>query len=1351
MALEDPPALPAPPGAPTVDVWPHPLTSEGRSQAYGREGATVSELIREAALSNRPVRAWIDGEEVPAELIPARTLRAGEIVTLRADVAGGGGRKILRTLLSIAVIAASVFIPAAFQLTGLSAAFASAGVMVAGNLLINALVPPELPRLDAPGAERAAPVYSLSGGANRARPYAPLPIVLGEHRIFPDLAAAEYSTFDDGEQYLHQIFDWGLGDITVSDLKSGQNPLSGFSGVNEYWALGGGAITAIAGNVDTSAGADLTDTSWVRRVASNCGSFSVDFVGRIFRINDKGETIQHEVTVEVRWSAPGVQAQTRQLTLTSETQTQLRKTITVDGLAVRDWTVEVRRTTEPVDKEADDATQEDDRTYDDVAFTSMRAFQPDTGTYAGRNRLGLRFQASAQLQGRLDRISGVVRQKVPVWDAVNEVWTAPRYSSNPAWIYRWWARGIFVDGQLVAGRGLAPGRIDDEVIKAWGAWCDTEQLTCNAVIRDDDVEDVIQLIARCGRASRSWQTGKLGVVWDQGNRTPVGMITPGNILQGTFGVEWLDSQLADEVVVRYIEPDMDWQWNSIRRTVPGVTGTPRSSTTVTMRGVTSTRQAASMAGLLAASHKEHRRRVVWDMAAEGLAIRRGNVVWVMHSLIASGTDVGRLKGGTTNEVQLDKQVTLPAGQNFLMLRGADGELHTSAVTAPQGVTGPTDRLVLATPLSEAPDGLDAPWDVLWRFYDSRKPPRKFKVISAEPIDDRSVRFVAIDESAAYYAAANQSQGVNYAEQGLPRVVWISAARRWVRAGTGNVLEVEVVLTVAGRWEGGQVRVGRGTAESVRVVKELNHDDLTARWIEEPRGEISITVIPRYAGGLHLAGAMTLDEFDLVDGLYDIAAPTAFSVTELDDGTRQFNCTPPEDRDLAGIVIRYLGAPDDNSDPAWGAMMPLHDGVLTSFPYETNSIGQGDFVFGARALSTAGDLSAVVRASATFGSARIGAARWHTGITDPDDAIGNNGDFFLNTENQQLWQKVGDSWSMVADLSQADSSRWFTGSAVPGNTVGEDGDFFLVTGSGVLAGTVYTKVSGAWVKQFDIDNGTDGATWLSGESAPAAADGKVGDFYFRTSNGFVYQKTATNTWTFLRDITGPQGIAGTRWHNGTGDPGAALGDDGEYYLNISNNTLWQKGSTGWTQIVDLSQADTSAWLSGSTAPDNADGEDGDFYLQTGSGPLAGTVYRKASGAWVKEFDIDNGADGATWHTAAGAPGNNLGTVGDFYFRSSNGFVYQKTGETAWTFLHDITGPAGIAGTRWHNGTGNPAADLGAAGEYYLNTSTQTLWQKGASAWSQIVDLSQADTSSWHVVTGVPPANLGENGDFAISVS
>lgn len=62
-----------------------------------------------------------------------------------------------------------------------------------------------------------------------------------------------------------------------------------------------------------------------------------------------------------------------------------------------------------------------------------------------------------------------------------------------------------------------------------------------------------------------------------------------------------------------------------------------------------------------------------------------------------------------------------------------------------------------------------------------------------------------------------------------------------------------------------------------------------------------------------------------------------------------------------------------------------------------------------------------------------------------------------------------------------------------------------------------------------DTGTPGSKWYDGAGAPAPNLGIVGDFYLNLTNGDVYEKTATATWTLdgnIKGATGATGAAGT---------------------------------------------------------------------------------------------------------------------------------------------------------------------------------------------------------------------------------
>ncbi len=468
---------------------------------------------------------------------------------------------------------------------------------------------------------------------------------------------------------------------------------------------------------------------------------------------------------------------------------------------------------------------------------------------------------------------------------------------------------------------------------------------------------MLTLIAQCGRASPTWQSGKLGVVWDEAGRPATALITPANIVAGSFEIDYASGKTAEEIVCRYIDPDLDWQWNSVRRTVPGVSA-PGASATLTLAGVTSRAQAAAEYNLQAARQTYHRRRLKWEMGAEGMAVARGDVVHLTHALIDGGT-AGRLTGGTADRLEINRPVTLAGAEEYLLLRLPDGTLHSTVVNHPDGAgeSGETDIVVLATPLPAAPDANGAnPLDTLWRHYPADAPPARVRIVAMEPTANGRVRLEAIDEVEAYYAAATSDLAVPLppALRRTARVLHIAISETLIRVGNSYAVEIAVSLTVAGDWRGGIVRAALDGGR-VRTVARLTDGATEATWRVPPLGAITITAVP----GTETAPAGT--PFTIDHAIQGKLVPpdnvANFLVDALGDGTRRFRWSPPPDPDLAGYRIRHAEAVQGGTPPAWDDMTPLHDGLLTSSPYETNDPRAGRFVFAVRAEDTSGRLSA----------------------------------------------------------------------------------------------------------------------------------------------------------------------------------------------------------------------------------------------------------------------------------------------------------------------------------------------------------------------------------------------------------
>ena len=266
--------------------------------------------------------------------------------------------------------------------------------------------------------------------------------------------------------------------------------------------------------------------------------------------------------------------------------------------------------------------------------------------------------------------------------------------------------------------------------------------------------------------------------------------------------------------------------------------------------------------------------------------------------------------------------------------------------------------------------------------------------------------------------------------------------------------------------------------------------------------------------------------------------TGFTVSETEFGARIFTWNDP-DFAVTGYRIRYGAA-----GTAFSAMIPLNRGLVTSSPFEVfDRPKEGSWRFGIVAQLPNGGLTSPAYATARllFDGAigKVGATgapgtTWHDVSGQPAASLGANGDYAIVTSGAnigQVWRKAAGTWTRGPDLKGADGATgtaWLTGSTAPSNAIGADGSYYFRVGSGHTAGEIWRKAGGSWARLIDIDNGADGvdgARWFSASGAPTSTRGVVGDWYFRTSNGFVYRKTTATLWEYQRDLTGPQGIQG----------------------------------------------------------------------------------------------------------------------------------------------------------------------------------------------------------------------------------
>lgn len=145
----------------------------------------------------------------------------------------------------------------------------------------------------------------------------------------------------------------------------------------------------------------------------------------------------------------------------------------------------------------------------------------------------------------------------------------------------------------------------------------------------------------------------------------------------------------------------------------------------------------------------------------------------------------------------------------------------------------------------------------------------------------------------------------------------------------------------------------------------------------------------------------------------------FFIQEQNDGTRQFSWSYDKPVDHGGYKIRY----SQGSGGTWATMVPLHDDLILSSPWETNLLLAGSYTFGIKAVDTTGNESV----NALYIEAALGDPR----LTESIDLInfksltwpGTKTDCFINENNELESTNEGD-WTSNATWD--DWTEWRQG-------------------------------------------------------------------------------------------------------------------------------------------------------------------------------------------------------------------------------------------------------------------------------------------------------------------------------------
>jgi len=882
---------------PTLTFCPHPLLSTAGREVFFiacLPGETITQYFSRLKIpvSRSDWVLFLQDKEIPQQAWAKTVIKEGELITLKAKLQGGGNgdkNKSIRTILTIIVLLYSQQYSGAAQVA----------IAAIGSYAVSSLFPPLFPPAEALRGEESSPTYSISGGSNRARLFKPMPCVLGSHRIFPDLGAKTYTEFQGEDQFLYQVFNFGLTNIALSDFRIGETLITDYEDYTLEQSNASGVLTLFPVNVDTTAGATLTEpVSWITRTSGlNATALTVDLAGYLFRSGNDGIE-QWTVIIEIEYrlvgDIPWLPFNAASANILKHSSRQPLRMGFQRSVASGQYEVRCRRTT-PEDT--------DTRVSSKIDWSQLRTYQPDTADYTGQTRIALRIRANEQLQGIVSTLSATATLSCPVWDGAN--WVS-QVTSNPAWLFLYWAKGKILNGRRLFGGGLADTDMDLEAIKEWGAWCTSKGLSCNLVFdRDMSVEQQLIIIARTGRAHPTRGTGKVGVIWDQGNQLPVAFFGMSNIKQGSFIINYARKRRYDEVALNFINPALNWQPDTVRALATGITN-PLETLTVELMGCTDSVMAGKEANLIMAETEYRRRATTWETDIEGLVVTRGDVVGLSHDLTQWAYS-GRLISGTNNQLFLDRDVIFSSGFNhYIRLIYPDGSSDIYSVTF---VSGSTDTVLLKTlivkngwaatiahisndevqptvtngyfyiaitagttdvsepiwPLTEGDTVVDG--TVIWQnagpaqtyfpnnnpnhqpvdykfFFEPQATPGKLvKITDVKPIDDHYVRLTAVDEVDDYYLSESNSYTYNPTSPAAvaPTIIKLEVSDTLINVGNSYGVRIAVTWDTTGPYSFAVVRAAPN-GEILQIIDRTFDRRSEFLWTYVGNVDIEVTVL-----------------------------------------------------------------------------------------------------------------------------------------------------------------------------------------------------------------------------------------------------------------------------------------------------------------------------------------------------------------------------------------------------------------------------------------------------------------------------------------------------------------------------
>ena len=716
----------------------NPLAKNDRLVVRIMAGQTLDQMI--AALvtdeSDREhVSAFIGGDYIPQELWAKTRPKSGASIYLRISLQDPV------TLISILATAAAPSIATALFPTlvagSFAAAIAGAAIAMAITYAASALFGPRQTQNRA-----ESPSYNLSSARNGLTPYAPVPVVLGTHRMVPPYGAAPYTEIVGNDQFIRFILIWGYGPVDVTAIKIGNTAIESYTDVETDHDFAGSASTLGLYPADVSQedlSIRLTNAYVARTTALNTTEFgiTITFPAGLFNNSSDGRKNQSvQIIGEYRLIGSGTWLAWFDETYTDNTAQVKRVSQRKTGLTSGQYEVQIKRGNAEQNLTS---TNQIDR----ADWTDLRSFNTNAipVKLTGIAKSAFRIKATDQLNGIVQQLNAIVSLKIPTWNG--SAWTtSTSASSNPAAIFRYILKGA------PNKKPVAAANINDAQLGAWFTFCATNGLAFDQVLDFQlSVRDILQDVSNAGKASPAYVDDKWTVVIEQTRSTIVQHFTPRNTRN--FAGRILYNELPEALRIRFFNKNADYREDE--RVVFDDGFNEANATTyqvIDLPGQTNPDNVYKLGRHYIAAARLRPEVFTFEVDIEHLVALRGDLCRLTHDVPRIGQMSGRVVSRSTNTIVLDEPVTREAGKIYTLRVRATITNASLALTVAAVGTTVTSNTVIVTSGGTSVNAGD-----LFQFGEQSLESLEVLIAGIEYIDDLAASVTCVPYSVDIYSSA----------------------------------------------------------------------------------------------------------------------------------------------------------------------------------------------------------------------------------------------------------------------------------------------------------------------------------------------------------------------------------------------------------------------------------------------------------------------------------------------------------------------------------------------------------------------------------------------------------------------